>query len=289
MHKRLSAFDIGACMLLIAVSFVFLYPIWTIFVAAFSDPLSYVKNPLMLFPEKLTFYNFRMLITSASVWTGYRNTLIYAGLGTLINIALTFITAYALSMKELPCRRTISFLLTLTLFFSGGLIPTYLIVKMYGMLGTIWAMVLPGAIATYNLMITRTYLTQQIPGDLIEAAEMDGAGAVRTFVQIVTPLAKPILAVITLFYASGHWNSYYNALIYLKDRAMYPLQLVLREMLINGETLGMMATEASSMEALYTITLNYAVMVIAILPLLIVFPFVQKFFVRGVMIGAIKG
>ena len=279
--KKITVFDVVLTVILVLLSLLFIYPLWTIFVAAFSEPLDYIKNPLVLFPPKFTFYNFRMLITSASVWLGYRNTLIY--------VCLTFLTAYALSMRELPFKRAINFLLTLTLFFSGGLIPTYLIVKSYGLLDTVWAMVLPGGIATYNLMITRTYLSQQIPGDLIEAAEVDGAGAVRTFAQIVTPLAKPILAVITLFYASGHWNAWYDAMVYLRSRELYPLQLILREMLINEQTLGMMATEASSIESLYTITLNYAVMVIAILPLLLVFPFVQKFFVKGVMIGAIKG
>ena len=150
-------------------------------------------------------------------------------------------------------------------------------------------MVLPGAIATYNLMITRTYLSQQIPGELVEAAEVDGAGALRTFLQIVTPLAKPILAVITLFYAADHWNGYLASLMYLRDRSMHSLQLVLRDMLINNETMGLAATDADGLEALYTITLNYAVMVVSILPLLVAFPFVQKFFVKGVMIGAIKG
>ena len=197
--KKITVFDVVLTVILVLLSLLFIYPLWTIFVAAFSEPLDYIKNPLVLFPPKFTFYNFRMLITSASVWLGYRNTLIYVVLGTLMNVCLTFLTAYALSMRELPFKRAINFLLTLTLFFSGGLIPTYLIVKSYGLLDTVWAMVLPGGIATYNLMITRTYLSQQIPGDLIEAAEVDGAGAVRTFAQIVTPLAKPILAVITLF------------------------------------------------------------------------------------------
>ncbi len=292
MHKlkKLTAFDVVITALMLLLSLIFIYPLWTIFVAAFSEPLEYVKNPLALFPAQITLYNFRKLITSATVWNGYKNTLIYVSLGTVINVALTFVTAYAIAMKELPYRRLISFLITLTLFFSGGLIPTYIVVKNYGMLNTIWAMVLPGAIATYNLMITRTYLSQQIPPDLTEAAEVDGAGAFRTFIQIVTPLSKPILAVITLFYASGHWNAWTDAMIYLgRSVDMYPLQLILRSMLINEETMGLVATEGGSIVSLYTITLNYAVMVIAILPLLIIFPFVQKFFVKGVMIGAIKG
>ena len=288
--KRITLFDAVVVLLMLLFSLIFIYPLWTIFVAAFSEPLEYVKDPLALFPQHITLYNFRKLITSATIWNGYKNTLIYAGLGTVINVSLTFVTAYALAMKELPYRRILSFFITLTLFFSGGLIPTYIVIKSYGMLNTIWAMVLPGAIATYNLMITRTYLIQQIPTDLTEAAEVDGAGAMRTFIQIVTPLSKPILAVITLFYASGHWNAWTDAMIYLgRSVDMYPLQLILRSMLINEETLGLVSTDGGSIVSLYTITMNYAVMVIAILPLLIVFPFVQKFFVKGVMIGAIKG
>ena len=288
--KGLTVFDVVMVALMLLLSLIFIYPLWTIFVAAFSEPLEYVKNPLALFPQNITLYNFNKLITSATIWNGYKNTLIYVSVGTVINVSLTFLTAYALAMKELPYRRVISFFITLTLFFSGGLIPTYIVVKNYGMLNTIWAMVLPGAIATYNLMITRTYLSQQIPPDLTEAAEVDGAGAMRTFLQIVTPLSKPILAVISLFYASGHWNAWTDAMIYLgRSVDMYPLQLILRSMLINEETMGLVTTEAGSIVSLYMITMNYAVMVIAILPLLIVFPFVQKFFVKGVMIGAIKG
>ena len=288
--KGLTVFDVVMVALMLLLSLIFIYPLWTIFVAAFSEPLEYVKNPLALFPQNITLYNFNKLITSATIWNGYKNTLIYVSVGTVINVSLTFLTAYALAMKELPYRRVISFFITLTLFFSGGLIPTYIVVKNYGMLNTLWAMVLPGAIATYNLMITRTYLSQQIPPDLTEAAEVDGAGAMRTFLQIVTPLSKPILAVISLFYASGHWNAWTDAMIYLgRSVDMYPLQLILRSMLINEETMGLVTTEAGSIVSLYMITMNYAVMVIAILPLLIVFPFVQKFFVKGVMIGAIKG
>ena len=289
MKKKLAFFDLVVIALLILFCIIFIYPLWTIFVATFSSPLDYVKNPLAMWPENFTVYNFGKLLTSQNVWTGYKNTLIYTGLGTLIDVSMTFVMAYALSLKELPWRRPISFLITLTLFFSGGMIPTYLIIKAYGMLNSIWAMVLPGAIATYNLMITRTYLSQQIPGELVEAAEVDGAGALRTFLQIVTPLAKPILAVITLFYAADHWNGYLASLMYLRDRSMHSLQLVLRDMLINNETMGLPATDADGLEALYTITLNYAVMVVSILPLLVAFPFVQKFFVKGVMIGAIKG
>lgn len=287
---RLSTFDIVVTFMLAILALIFVYPIWTVIVAAFSEPLEYVKNPLALFPARISLYNFRMLFTSRTIWRGYGNTLLYVLVGTLINVSMTFVMAYGLSMKELPCKRLISFLVTITLFFSGGMIPTYLIVKSYGLLDRIWALVLPGAIGTYNLMITRTYLSGQIPGELLEAAEVDGAGPLRIFLVIVTPLSRPILAVLTLFYAAGHWNGWYDAMIYLRDNAKYPLQLILRSMLINEETMGVMATEAGqTSDVFYTITLNFAVILVAILPLMVIFPFVQRFFVKGVMIGAIKG
>jgi putative aldouronate transport system permease protein len=287
--KKVSVFDAVTSSLLVLVALCILYPLWYIISASLSHPMEVVKDPLVLYPKGLTLYNFKLLLGSTSIWLGYRNTLFYVVVGTAINVALTFLTAYALSQPSLPYRKQFSFLIVLTLFFSGGMIPTYLVVKELGFLDTVWSIVLPGAIATWNLLITRTYLSQQIPYELIEAAEMDGAGEYRTLIQIVTPLSKPILAVITLFYASGHWNSFFNALIYLRDRALYPLQLVLREILLLEETMGMMQTEAASEVALYTITLKYAVMVVSILPLIIVFPFVQRFFVKGVMIGALKG
>lgn len=287
--KRVTVFDCVVVVLMLVFAIAFIYPLWTIVVAAFCDPIEYVKNPLMLWPRNLTFYNFGKLMSSSSVWRSYANTVLYTLVGTVVNVAMTFVMAYALSMNGLPYRRVFSFFIVVTMFFSGGMIPGYLNVKGFGMLDTMWALILPGAIGTYNLMITRTYLTQQIPESLTEAAEVDGAGELRTFLQIVTPLSKPILAVITLFYASGHWNSYMSGMLYLSSREKFPLQLILREMLINEETLGLAATDGGSQTVLYTITLNYAVMLVAILPLLIVFPFVQKFFVKGVMIGAIKG
>lgn len=289
LRGKIELFDIVLTLILLLLVAIFIYPLWYILVAAFSDPLDVVKDPLMMVPKQITLYNFNMLLSSSTVWLGYRNTLMYVALGTCINVALTILTGYALAQPELPARRQFNFMIVLTLFFSGGMIPEYLLVKNLGMLNTVWAIVLPGAIATYNLMITRTYLIHQIPRDLTEAAEVDGSGEYRTFFTIILPLSKPIIAVIALFYASGHWNSFFSALIYLQNRELYPLQLFLREMLIQDQTLGMMETESSSLVALYTITLKYAVMTVSILPLLIVFPFVQKFFVKGVMIGAIKG
>lgn len=288
--KKITVFDVVVVILLILICLIFLYPIWNIIVASFSDPLEFSKNPLALFPKKISLFNFNMLISNAYIWNGYKNTLIYVVVGTIISVVMTFVMAYGLSLKELPYKRTIGFLVTLTLFFSGGMIPTFLIVKAYKLTDTMWSLVLPGAIGTYNLMVTRTYLSQQIPEELKEAAEVDGAGPFTTFIMVVTPLAKPIIAVIALFYASTIWNAWYDAMIYLKDNAKWPLQLILRNMLINDEMMGLQASEASqNTDVFYTITLNYSIIFIALLPLFIIFPFVQKFFTKGVMIGAIKG
>ncbi len=287
--KKIQVFDVVLSFMLCILALTFLYPLWYVFVAALSGPLEVIKNPMIFIPKSITLYNFQMLLSSTTIWLGYSNTLFYVFLGTFINVACTITVAYALSQNELPFKKQFNFLIVFTMFFSGGMIPSFLIVRGLGMLNTVWAMVIPGAISTWNLMVTRTYLRQQIPHDLIEAAEIDGSGEYMTFFRIVLPLSMPIIAVIMLFYASGHWNAFFNALLYLRDRQLYPLQMFLREMLIDNQSMGMMASESESERALFMITLKYAVMTVAILPLLILFPFVQKFFVKGVMIGALKG
>ncbi len=285
---HISWFDVILYLILAVICLLFFYPLYYIFVASLSSPLYVFNNPILVIPKDVTLYNYQMMMESESVWIGYRNTLIYVVAGTALNVVVTFITAYAMAQPYLPAKRVLSFLIVFTMFFSGGMIPTFLVVKGLGLLDSIWAIILPGAVSTWNLLITRTYLMEQIPHELNEAAEVDGAGEYRTFFQIVLPLSAPILIVITLFYASGHWNSWFNALIYLRDRDMYPLQIFLREMLIENQSVDMMS-EAGSDRSLYLLTLKYAVMSISILPLMIIFPFVQKHFVKGVMIGAIKG
>ncbi len=286
--RRFTMFDIVLGLILAIICILFFYPLYYIFLASFSDPAYVFNNPILIVPHDLTLYNYQMMAQSESIWIGYKNTLIYMVVGTIINVAVTFITAYGLSQPALPAKRILSFLITFTMFFSGGMIPLYLVVRQLNLLNTIWAIVLPGAVSTWNLMITRTYLTQQIPHELNEAAEVDGAGEYRTFFQIVLPLSMPIILVITLFYASGHWNSWFSAMIYLRDREKFPLQIFLREMLIEDRAQDM-ASEGGADRSIYLLTLKYAVMGFSILPMLIIFPFVQKHFVKGVMIGAIKG
>lgn len=286
---KLGVFDVIVCVFLLIMAIIFIYPLWHVLVAAFSDPLEYAKNPLMVFPKSISMYNFKQLITSKNIWNGYANTLLYASVGTVISVSLTITMAYGLSMKELPYKKFLGFVITLTLFFSGGIIPTYLMVQSYGLIDTIWGVLLPGAVWTYNIMITRTYLSQQIPQDLVEAAEVDGAGPFKSFLLVIIPLCKPIIAVNGLYYASGYWNNWYDAMLYLNDGKKYPLQLLLRQLLIVTNDSFAVTELGQNTNRLTVMTYNYAIIVISILPLLVIFPFVQKYFTKGIMIGAIKG
>ena len=222
---------------------------------------------------------------------GYLNTFIYTTVGTSINLLLTTMGAYALSRKNLYGRNVITAILIFTMFFSGGMIPTYLVVKSLHMLNTIWAMVIPGAISVYNLIIMRTFFQTSIPDELEEAAHIDGCSNIQTLIRIVLPLSTPILAVMVLFYAVSHWNTFFDGLIYLTDRNKFPLQLILREILIQNRVADMDSTLEESLiqQAIAVEGLKYALVVVANLPVLIMYPFVQKYFVKGVMIGSLKG
>ena len=289
-RKPYTPFDIALVIVCILLAFLFVYPIYYIFVAAFAEPADIFSNPIIILPRTFSLYNMQMMFSAPSIWVGYRNTVFYMCLGTVINVSLTMLLAYALAQKELPARRVVNFLVTFTMFFSGGMIPIYLVVKELGLLNTIWAIVLPGAISTWNLLITRTYLDSQIPHELMEAAYVDGAGEYRVFFQIVLPLAKPIIITIAMFYASAHWNAWFGAMIYLRDRRLYPLQIFMRELLIQNDASSVASAAGDyGNTAMYVLTMKYAVMVASVLPLLLVFPFAQKYFEKGIMIGALKG
>jgi putative aldouronate transport system permease protein len=285
--RKMTPIDYAIYSFLILLSLFFLYPFLYIISASFSNPALVSAQPLLFYPKGFTLETYRILLSVNTIWTGYYNTIIYTVLGTAVNVAVTFMAGYALSRQDLAGRRIILFFIVLTLFFSGGMIPVYLVVKTMGLLDTRWAMIIPAAVSTWNLLITRAYLTTNIPGELRDAAEVDGASEFRFFYSVALPLSKPILAVITLFYGSGHWNAYFNALLYLRDRSLYPLQVFLREILILEQASGMLG-DMVDQRAMYTLTLKYAIMVAAIAPLLVAFPFVQRFFVKGVMIGALK-
>ncbi|WP_407267945.1 carbohydrate ABC transporter permease [Radiobacillus sp. PE A8.2] len=269
------------------------YPLVYICSASISDPALVSSGQMWLWPRGITFEGFERVFQNAEIWMGYRNTIFYTLLGTFINLAVTLPCAYALSRQDLKGKGLIMGLLVFTMFFEGGLIPTYLLVKDLQMTNTIWAMVIPNAAAVWNIIVTTTFFKVTIPRQLEESAEIDGASTFRIFFQIVLPLSAPIIAVMALFYGVGHWNQYFNALIYLSDRDLYPLQLILREILV----LNQMSTELmntadpeSLIEQMRVANIiKYAVMIVSAAPLLIVYPFLQRFFLKGVMIGSIKG
>lgn len=272
------------CFLLVA------YPLYFIVIASISDPVDVNAGRVIFYPMKVTMDGYNRILEYKSFFTGYRNTLIYTGVGTLVNMVLTVPAAYALSRKDLVGRNAFMMMIAFTMIFSAGLIPTYLHIRDLGLIDTMWALILPGAVSTWNLIVARTFFQQTIPDDLLEAAQLDGATNAQFFVQIVLPLSKSILAVLVLFYAVGHWNSYQNALYYITSDDKRPLQLVLRSILFEN-TMGDMVEDAANLAAQQRLgdLIKYGIIIASSLPLLILYPFLQRYFIQGVMIGAVKG
>jgi putative aldouronate transport system permease protein len=283
-------FDAVVYAIAAVIIIIVLYPLLFIVSASFSDPAKVLNGEVWLLPKGVSLDAYSNILHNDKIWVGYRNTIMYTLVGTVINIIMTILAAYPLSRPDLPGRGAIMVLITLTMFLSGGLIPTYLLVKELGMVNTMWALIVPGAIATYNLIVMRTYFQSSIPWELQEAAHMDGCSNWRLLFSIILPLSKPILAVMVLFYAVGHWNSFFPALIYIRDEALHPLQLVLREILMISQSA---AIEGGSVgledQILLSESIKFAVIIVSTLPVLIMYPFVQRHFVKGVMIGSIKG
>ncbi|GIP37865.1 sugar ABC transporter permease [Paenibacillus sp. J31TS4] len=277
--------NIIAALLVIVV----LYPLIFIVSASFSDPAAVLNGEVVLLPKHFTLAAYENVFQNKQIWNGYGNSIVYTLVGTAINLIMTTLAAYPLSRPDLPGRGGIMFLITLTMFFSGGLIPTYLLVKSLGMVNTMWALIIPGAIATYNLIVMRTYFQSSIPWEIQEAALIDGCSNWKLLTHIILPLSKPILAVMVLFYAVGHWNSFFNALIYIRNKDMYPLQLVLREVLMVSQDDAVVSNVGLENKVLLAESIKYAVIIISSLPVLVLYPFVQKHFVKGVMIGSLKG
>ena len=266
------------------------YPLYFVVISSFSAPANVMTGRVWLWPNGFTLESYRRVFRNQSIIIGYRNSILYTSLGTTINVSLTMLAGYALSRKDLRGRGLFMFVLTFTMFFSGGLIPTYLLVRNLGMLNTVWAMVIPNAVAVWNVIIARTFFASSIPDSMLDAAVMDGCSNFRFFTRIVIPISPAIVAVMVLFYAVGHWNSYFQALIYLTDDRRHPLQLVLRNILImNTADQSMLAAEQAAELFQMVEIIKYAVIVVASVPLLVLYPFVQKYFVKGVMIGSFKG
>ncbi|HML45212.1 MAG TPA: carbohydrate ABC transporter permease [Clostridia bacterium] len=271
------------------------YPLIYIFSASFSDPMLVTTGKIILLPKGVTLDGYRLIFEYKPIWTGYRNTIFYAFFGTLINLAITLPCAYALSRHDLRGRMGFTALFAFTMFFSGGLIPSYLVYKQLGITNTVWAMLLPGATGMWNTVIARTYFQTNIPWELQEAAYIDGSSTMTLFAKIVLPLSAPIVAVLAIFFAVGHWNAYFNALVYLSDSRLFPLQLFLRNILILNQAEDMMgALSADELEELLRRmqlkeSMKYGIVVVSSLPVLMLYPFLQKHFVKGIMIGSVKG
>jgi putative aldouronate transport system permease protein len=269
-----------------------LIPLLNILAQSFSDPQSVISGTVFVWPRNFTLATFRMILRNRFVLTGYWNTLVYMSLGTAINLTLTILCAYPLSRTEFAGRNIFTLILAFTMMFSGGMIPTYLVVRNLGLIDTRWAMWLPGAMAVWNMILARTFFQNSIPREMYESAELDGAGDTTVLLNIVLPLSGPILAVLTLFYAVGHWNSYFDGMLYLRSQELFNIQLILRIAISNIQQLmtqtgGDMA--AQQMALAMGEASKYVIIVISMLPVLVIYPFVQRHFIKGIMIGAIKG
>ncbi len=285
-------FDLINYAILGIVAIIVLYPLYFVLVASVTDPMVVNNGTLLLYPTKWYTKGYQKIFAYRSLWLGYRNSLVYMVLGTAINLAVTIPGAYALSRKDFVGRGLVLKLFAFTMFFSGGLIPSYIINTSLGMQNNLWAMILPGALSVWNLMIARTFFSSTLPEELLDAAHIDGCSDFRFFFRMALPLSKALLAVITLYYAVGHWNGYFHALIYLNKEDMFPLQLVLRNLLIvNQVKSSSMTSDLQNMADKIRLAeqLKYGIIVVSSLPLLIIYPFLQRFFTKGVLVGSIKG
>ncbi|GHU73581.1 sugar ABC transporter permease [Clostridia bacterium] len=276
-------------LLLLAVLIAILYPLAYIVSASFSGGISVMS--LSLLPRKLSLLGYRTVFNYKDIWTGYANSLYYTLFGTLVSLIITTCCAYPLSRRDFRFRNVMMLLCMITMYFSGGLIPTYLTIRDVGILDSVWAVVLPGALSVYNMIVMRTYFDTQIPLELLESSQLDGCGNIRYLTSIVLPLSGPILAVTGLFYAVGYWNSYFGPMIYLNTRGKFPLAIILREILVQNNTASMEFGDIDEMASLEMRrnVMKYAVIVVSSLPVMLLYPFVQKYFVKGIMIGAVKG
>ena len=269
-----------------------LLPLLHVLAQSLSDPMMVIAGRVSFFPINPTLDIYSQVIKSKNIMTGFMNTLFYAGVGTCLNLFMTVICAYPLARKGRWGRKVIVFIFTFTMMFGGGMIPTYLVIKQLGLIDTRAVMILPGAITVWNMIMCRTYFMSSIPEELYESASLDGASDIRILVSMVVPLSVPILAVMVLFYAVGHWNSYFDAMIYLNSPELYNIQLVLRNAINNVKSIS--ENGASDMANMVKNEANgeaikYVLIVITMIPVMIIYPFVQKYFIKGIMIGSIKG
>lgn len=288
-------FDVVNICILLLIAFVTLSPFLMIIAGSFSDISSIVKNEVFLLPKNFTLEGYVAIFEDNQIFQAYSNTIWYTVVGTTINLLLTLPAAYTLSRAHYCFKKPVMFFFSVTMFFSGGMVPSYLLIQTLGLYNTRWAMVLPGAVSVFNLVMARTFFTSNIPEEIAESAKIDGANDIQIFIRIVLPLSKAIIAVLILYYGIGHWNAFFNALIYLRDREYTPLSLYLRRLLILGSAnYGSTAISESLVEqdpiAIMGLTqrMKYCSIIVTMLPVMFIYPFFQQYFAKGVMVGSLK-
>ncbi|RKL66856.1 sugar ABC transporter permease [Salipaludibacillus neizhouensis] len=286
-------FDIfiyGTCIIMfLAVA----YPLWFVIIASVSDSGMVASGQVLLFPKEFSLFGYKEIFSDSRIWNGYKNTVVYATLGTTVNLLLTIPAAYVLSRYEFKARRLLMFFFIFTMFFNGGLIPTYLLMKDLSLINTMWVFIFnPWTVNVFNLIIARTFFEHTIPKEMYEAAAIDGCNHFRFFSQIVLPLSKAVLSVIALYYLVYHWNNFFTGLIYVRDSGIQPLQIILRDILISNQVFGEGAGTGGAdggYAQRYADQIKYGVIIVSTLPVLVIYPFMQKYFEKGVMIGSVKG
>lgn len=265
-----------------------LYPIIYIFSTSISDPVLVMKNKVVLLPKQIDFGAYKNVLQTSSIWRGYAVSGFLLIVGTVINVIMNICAAFPLSRRSFAFRRPFMMIIIFTMFFTGGMIPTYLVVDSLGLTDTIWALIIPTAVSAYNVIIMRSFF-ESLPDSLEEAVKIDGGTDFTVLFKIFIPLSTPVIAVISLYYAVGHWNGFTQALIYIRNRSLFPLQVILRELLLQDKVKDLVSVEGAADMLGATRSIQYATIIVSVIPMLIVYPFLQKYFVKGVMIGAVKG
>ncbi len=281
--------DIILLVIGIIIFLITVYPLYFVVIASFSSPSAVAGGQVWLLPKSITLEGYKRVFADERIWMGYRNTIFYTVAGTLISLLFTLPAGYALSRKDLAGRNVITLFFVFTMYFGGGLIPTYFVIDKFHLTDTIWVIILPFSVSVYHLIITRTFFQSTIPADLLEVAQLDGCSDFRFFVSIVLPLSKVIIAVIGLYCAVGQWNQYFTSLVYVRNSELMPLQMVLREILLQNKAVSGAASVSNVELQKVGEIMKYAVIIVSTVPIMCVYPFVQKYFNKGVMIGAIKG
>ena len=287
--RILDCFIIGMLVIIAVVAF---YPLYLVLICSFSDPAFISSGDVWIVPRGLNFDAYKILLDTREVWVGYRNSLFYTIVGTAMQMIVTTAAGFAISRRTLPGRRFLMFIFLFPMYFSGGLIPTYLVIKDAGMINTVWALIVPVMVGYYNLILARNYYENSIPEELFESASVDGASTIRYFVQFAVPLSVPVLAVMTLNFALGHWNKYFDAMIYISNDNIQTLQVFIKRITMQATSAldgGTANAEALVEQIRQKQLLKYAVVIVSTVPMILLYPFIQKYFVQGIMMGAVKG